>query len=278
MGVKTFALALGAGGARGLAHIAVFEALDELGVKPVAISGSSIGALMGAAYAAGMSPRALRRHVIATVTDRAALIRRLVGARASDFAWSSLLRVPFGHNPVLLDADKFCAAFLPEAVPEDFSALQIPLLVIAADLFDQAEVVFSQGPLRPAVAASMAIPGLLRPVEHGGRVLVDGAAVDPLPFTQLAGRADVVVAVDCSSGPRPPAAVPEAWDSVFATLGLMGHTIVTEKLARVRPDLLIRPNVEVFRLLDFLQAIAVIRAGEAIKDDIKRDLAALLEG
>ncbi|NVO16789.1 MAG: patatin-like phospholipase family protein [Rhodoplanes sp.] len=275
--MKTFALALGAGGARGLAHIAVFEALDELGVKPVAISGSSIGAVMGAAYAAGMSPRALRRHVIAMVQDRATLIRRLLGARAAGFAWSSLLRVPFGHNPVLLDADKFCAAFLPEAVPEDFSALAIPLLVIASDLYGQAEVVFSEGPLRPAIAASMAIPGLVQPVEHEGRVLVDGAAVDPLPFTQLAGRADVVVAVDCSAGPREKAAVPEAWDSVFATITLMGNTIVAEKLQRVRPDLLIRPNVAIFGLLDFLQAIAIIRAGEAIKDEIKRDLAALLK-
>lgn len=276
--MKTFALALGAGGARGLAHIAVFEALDELGVKPVAISGSSIGALMGAAYAAGMSPRALRRHVIATVENRGALITRLLGTRAAGFAWSSLLKVPFGHNPVLLDPAKFCAAFLPEAIPESFSDLTIPLLVVASDLFGQDEVVFSEGPLRPAIAASMAIPGLLRPVEYGGRVLVDGAAVDPLPFTQLAGRADVVVAVDCSTAPREHTAVPEAFDSVFATLTVMGHALVAEKLKRVRPDLLIRPNVAVFRLLDFLQAIAIIRAGEAIKDDIKRDLSALLEG
>ncbi|MFD2182106.1 patatin-like phospholipase family protein [Rhodoplanes azumiensis] len=276
--MKTFALALGAGGARGLAHIAVFEALDELGVKPVAISGSSIGALMGAAYAAGMSPRALRRHVIATLENRGALITRLLGTRAAGFAWSSLLKVPFGHNPVLLDPAKFCAAFLPEAIPKSFSDLTIPLLVVASDLFGQAEVVFSEGPLRPAIAASMAIPGLLRPVEYGGRVLVDGAAVDPLPFTQLAGRADVVVAVDCSTAPRENTAVPEAFDSVFATLTVMGHALVAEKLKRVRPDLLIRPNVAIFRLLDFLQAIAIIRAGEAIKDDIKRDLTALLEG
>ncbi|MBK5961424.1 hypothetical protein CCR97_24935 [Rhodoplanes elegans] len=276
--MKSFALALGAGGARGLAHIAVFEALDELGVKPTAISGSSIGALMGAAYAAGMSPRALRRHVIATLENRGALIARLLGTRAAGFAWSSLLRVPFGHNPVLLDPAKFCAAFLPEAIPESFSDLKIPLLVVASDLFGQAEVVFSDGPLRPAIAASMAIPGLLRPVEYGGRVLVDGAAVDPLPFTQLAGRADVVVAVDCSTAPRENTAVPEAFDSVSATITLMGHALVAEKLKRVRPDLLIRPNVAIFRLLDFLQAIAIIRAGEAIKDDIKRDLSVLLEG
>src|SRR6476659_1801656 len=64
-GMKSFALALGGGGARGLAHIAVLEALDEMGVKPAAIAGTSIGALVGAAYAAGMRAKDIRRHVIA---------------------------------------------------------------------------------------------------------------------------------------------------------------------------------------------------------------------
>ena len=67
---KTFALALGAGGARGLAHIAVIEALDEMGLKPVAIAGSSIGAVIGAGYAAGLSGRAMRRHLIKVAHDR----------------------------------------------------------------------------------------------------------------------------------------------------------------------------------------------------------------
>lgn len=274
--MKTFALALGAGGARGLAHIAVFEALDELGVRPTAIAGSSIGALMGAAYAAGMSGRALRRHVVDLVTDRGELLRRLIGARAVGWDMFTMLRVPFGHNPVLLDAGKFCEAFLPNQVPNQFADLAIPLTVVASDLVSHSEVVFTEGPLRLAIAASMAIPGLVRAVEHEGRVLVDGAAVDPLPFTQLAGRADVIVAVDCSAGPISSASAPAAWDSVFATLTLMGQTIVAEKLRRVRPDLLIRPNVSPFRMLDFTQAIAIVRAGEVMKDDIKRDLTTLL--
>ncbi|EJW11556.1 hypothetical protein A33M_3034 [Rhodovulum sp. PH10] len=274
--MKTFALALGAGGARGLAHIAVFEALDELGVKPAAISGSSVGAVMGAAYAAGIPPKALRRHAIEMVHNRAEMYRRLLGARASAWAWSSVLRVPFGHNPVLLDAEKFCTAFLPEGLPETFAGLTIPLMVIASDLYGRAEVIFSEGPLVPAIAASMAIPGLVQPVEHEGRVLVDGAAVDPLPFTQLTGKADVIVAIDCSPGPSERTTVPGAWDAVFAAITLMGQTIVAEKLHRARPDLLIRPNVSVFRMLDFTQAIAIVRAGEAIKDEIKHELTALL--
>jgi NTE family protein len=272
--VKTFALALGAGGARGLAHIAVLEAIDEIGVKPTAVAGSSIGSVVGAAYAAGLSGKEIRRHVIRVVHDRGDLIRRLLGARAAP--WSSFLRRPLGQNPILFDGDRLCKAFLPEEVPDDFAKLPIPLLLVASDLFTREEIVFTEGPLRPAIAASMAIPGLVRPVEHIGRVLVDGAAVDPLPFTQLAGRADVVVAVDCSAGPMAGGQVPDPWDTVFATISMMGQTIVAEKLKAGVPDLLVRPHVAAFRMLEFLKASAIIRAGERIKSEVKQELAALL--
>jgi NTE family protein len=84
--MKTFALALGGGGARGLAHIAVIEALDEMGVKPAAIAGTSIGALVGAAYAAGMRGKDIRRHVIGFAHDRAETTRRLMAARVGTLA------------------------------------------------------------------------------------------------------------------------------------------------------------------------------------------------
>src|SRR5947207_227807 len=83
---KTFALALGGGGARGLAHIAVLEALDELGVRPAVVAGTSVGALIGAAYAAGLSGKELRRYVIALAHDRAEAWRRLIAARARTIA------------------------------------------------------------------------------------------------------------------------------------------------------------------------------------------------
>ena len=70
--MKSVALALGGGGARGLAHIAVFETLDEMGIRPAAIAGTSIGALLGASYAAGISGRELRKHVTALANDAAA--------------------------------------------------------------------------------------------------------------------------------------------------------------------------------------------------------------
>jgi NTE family protein len=270
---KTFALALGGGGARGLAHVVVMEALDEIGLRPVAIAGCSIGAAIAAAYAAGMSGKAIRRHVISLAHARGETIARLFGARA--ITLSSMIAAPFG-NPMLLDAEKLCAAFLPAAVPDDFAQLGIPLIVPATDLYGRAEVVFAAGPLKPAIAASMAVPGLVRPVEHDGRVLVDGAAVDPLPFEHLRGRADVILAVDTTVGPIAPRGIPDPWENLFTTLQVMSHTIVAEKLKRGAPDILLRPDLAAFRLLDFFHASAILRAAEPLKAQVKERLAALI--
>ena len=270
---RTLALALGGGGARGLAHVAVLEALDDLGIRPVAIAGSSIGAAIGAAYAAGLTGKAIRRHVIALAHDRGETLGRLLGARATTL--SSLIAAPFG-NPVLLDAEKLIAALLPAAVPDDFAQLTIPLIVPATDLYGRCEVTFASGPLKLAVAASMAVPGLVRPVEHDGRVLVDGAAVNPLPFDHLRGRADIVLAVDSNVGPTAPRGLPDPWESLFATLQVMSHTIVAEKLKHGPPDILIRPDVGAFRLLDFFQASAILRAAEPLKAQVKERVAELL--
>jgi len=273
-GHKTLALALGGGGARGLAHVAVMEALEEIGVRPVAIAGSSIGAAIGAAYAAGLSGKAIRRHVISLAHGRGETMARLFGARAVTL--SSMIAAPFG-NPMLLDAQKLCAAFLPAAVPDDFAQLEIPLIVPATDLYGRSEVAFSTGPLKPAIAASMAVPGLVRPVEHEGRVLVDGAAVDPLPFEHVRGRADVILAVDTTVGPIAPRGMPDPWENLFATLQVMSHTIVLEKLKRGAPDILIRPELSTFRLLDFFHASAILRAAEPVKAQVKERVKELMK-
>ena len=272
--MKSFALALGGGGARGLAHIAVLEALDEMGVKPAAIAGTSIGALVGAAYAAGMRAKDIRRHVIAVAHDPSEIWRRLIAARAGSL--SDLFTGAFGQA-TQLDAEKFCAQFLPPEVPADFSALQIPLVVMATDLHGREEAALSSGPLYPALAASMALPGLFRPVVIDGRIMIDGGATNPLPFDQLTGRGDVVVAVDVFG--VPPAErddMPGAWQSVYTTVIIMGSAIVAAKHRHAAPDLMIRPNVGAFRTLDFYQASAILRAAEAVKPEVKERLGGLI--
>src|SRR6266852_6222148 len=108
-----------AAAARGLAHIAVIEALDELGVRPVAVAGTSVGAAVGAAYAAGMDGKAMRRLAIQVAHARSETIARLVTARAAAALFSAALA-----NPMLLDARKLAAAFLPPEIPDDFAALK----------------------------------------------------------------------------------------------------------------------------------------------------------
>ena len=265
-------LALGGGGARGFAHVAVLEALDELGIRPAGISGTSVGAVLGAVYAAGLSGTAIRRGILKVAHGRADTLARIVAARAAGL--STLFASPFG-NPMLLDAEKVCDAFLPSQVPADFSELQIPLTVLATDYHGRRAVAFSSGPLRAAIAASMAVPGLVRPVVLHGSVLLDGAAVDPLPFEYLRETADVILAVDVSGGLRGhQGEVPDAWECVFSTFQIMAHTILEEKLRRGRPDVLVRPNVGSFRMLDFFRASAIMRAADPIKSEVKRQLAA----
>ena len=272
--MKTFALALGGGGARGLAHVPVLEALDELGARPSVIAGSSIGAAIGAAYAAGMSGKDIRRYVLALLHDQAEVFRRLFSSRVAT-GFSELMAMGFG-NPVLLDAHKLAAAFFPPALPDSFEALGIPLLVMTTDFYARQEAAFEAGPLRPALAASLAVPGVIRPVEIAGRILIDGAAVNPLPFDRVRGRADSVVAVDTSVGRVEPRGVPEPWEALLAAIQILGHSIVREKIERGRPDVLVRPRVGTFRLLDFLAASAILRTGDAVKDDVKRQLGEVL--
>ncbi|NIK48200.1 patatin-like phospholipase family protein [Variibacter gotjawalensis] len=270
---KSFALALGGGGARGLAHIPVLEAIDAMDLKPALISGSSMGALIGALYATGMPPREIRRFAIASLRDRGDVWRLLMKARVG--TWSDLLSPGLG-NPVLMDAEILVTTFLGEHLPETFADLAIPLTVTATDLYGRHERTFATGPLLPALAASMAIPGLVRPVEIDGRILVDGAAANPLPFDIARGRADVIVAVDTATGPTEPRGIPDPWDALFSTIQLMGQSITAGKLRDGAPDLILRPNVSTFRLLDFLSVSAILRVADAIKPEVEAKLGALL--
>ena len=269
------AIALGSGGARGFAHIAVLEALDELGVAPSAIAGTSIGAMIGAAYAAGMSGRDIRAYALGAVRSRSEMMGKLLRARVGRF--SDLVLRGRG-NPVLLDGEVCLDLFWREAVPDFFEGLAKPLLVVATDFYDRREFVMSSGALGPAVAGSMAIPGLIQPVAHNGRYLIDGGAVNPLPYDLLFDRADVVIAVDVTfGGRRHEARRPAPFQSMFGAAQIMQGAITAEKLKMRSPDILVRPGVEQFGVLDFLRASQILRAADSAKDELKRRLSARFE-
>ncbi|MCB1449525.1 MAG: patatin-like phospholipase family protein, partial [Nitratireductor sp.] len=124
--MKEVALVLGGGGARGLAHIHVLEAFDDLGVKPAVIAGSSIGAIMGAGYAAGMSGAEIREFSLKAFGDRSEVMARLWKLRPHSLRSMLMDSLPrFGE----LNAEKVMRAFLPDAIPETFGELAIPLKV-----------------------------------------------------------------------------------------------------------------------------------------------------
>jgi NTE family protein len=272
--MKPIALALGSGGARGLAHVIVLEALDEIGVRPVAIAGASAGALIGGAYAAGMSGRDIRRYVLSLVHNRREVFSRLLAARNGRFV--DLVAGGIG-NTAMIDGEKFCEQFLPTIVPDDFDKLLIPLTVVASDLYRRCQIVLSTGPLKRAIAASIALPGLIQPIVIDDRVLVDGGATNPLPFDLLQNDRCTTLAVDVTGEPMADRRdVPSAWDCVYMTVIAMTHTITNEKLRSNAPDILIRPNVGMFKALDFLQGSAILRACEPIKAEVTEKLGALL--
>lgn len=268
-------IALGGGGARGIAHVLALEALDELAIRPIAVAGTSMGAVIGSAYAAGLEARTIRSHILRVLRNRSDVIGKLLRARVGRFA-DLVLR---GRgNPVLLDPEIFLELFWPAKMPETFEALVIEMSVVATNYLDRDEIVYQSGALNPAVAGSMAIPGLFRPVEHGRCVLIDGGAVNPLPYDLLFDKADIIIAVDVTFGGRPHVRrIPSPLESMFGAAQIMQDTITEQKIRRRPPDILVRPKVEQFGLLDFFRAGQILRGAEESKDQLKSALHAQMK-
>ena len=267
---RSIAVALGGGGARGLAHILVVEAMDELGLRPARIAGTSIGAVVGAVWAAGMTGREMRAFVTATLRNRGEIFSRLMRARVGRFA--DLFSGRFA-NQVLLDPETVLDLFWPTQVPDRFEDLAIAFEAVATDYYGRCATIFDSGPLVTAVAASIAIPGLFRPVEADGRALIDGGIVNPLPYPQLFAPGAFVIACDVTGGPAPGRrGTPQPFEALFGASQIMQATITAHMLAARAPDLLIRPPVERFRVLDFFQATKILAAAEPVKDLVKRSL------
>jgi len=268
-------LALGGGGARGLAHIPMLEVFDELGIKPAVIAGSSIGALAAAGYASGLTGSDIRVHALEALKSRREIAKRLVGKRAGDFF--KLLEFS-SRTTARIDGMHLLDLFLPPGVNEDFSELKIPLIVVATDYYARKEKIFETGPLRKALSASIALPGLFAPCHADGRLLIDGGIVNPLPFDKLMSRADHIIAIDVTGGPvenvdRPP----NNADLVFRSSQIMQRQITKARLQLMPIDILIAPDVDRFRVLEFHKVKEILAASEPAKDEFKRKLEVLME-
>lgn len=189
-------LALGSGGAGGLAHIAMLQVFDDPGIKPARIAGTSIGAIIGALYAAGLDAKEI--HAIFDEFGGSGLdmLSGLLEAEGG-FSPTGLLEIDLGQGGVL-DATRFMDFLASKIDASDFSDLPIALEVVATDYWTGETVVFKEGDLFRALAASSAVPGIFPPVRQGDRLLIDGGTSNPLPSDLLVGRHELVVAIDVS--------------------------------------------------------------------------------
>ena len=268
-------LALGGGGARGLAHVPMLEVLDELQVRPDYIAGTSIGAVMGVLYASGMTGRQIRALIDRlTVSDGESWLGSLFKEDAA--RWWDWIDLRFGHGG-LLDSDRFVDFIERQIGVRRFDELKIPLEVVAADFWKREPVVFERGELAPAIQASIAIPGLFNPVEYRGRVLVDGGLVNPVPFDLLQDRCDTVIAIDVL-GERTPThdGTPGYFENLFNTIQIAETAILQEKMRRRPPDIYIRPGLQDIRVLEFNRVDDIYARAEPARDQLRRELRARL--
>ncbi len=267
----TFAVAFGGGGARGISHICVIEALNELGIRPVAIAGSSIGAIMGAAMAAGMSGREIHDYTVETVGPRGTLTNKLLSLGPASMR-DTLGGFRFGQ----FNLELVLKALLPPPIPEDFDSLQIPLKVMATDYYGQAEVVLESGNLATAIAASAALPGIFMPVRINGRIMIDGGVFNPIPYDHLMDLADIVIGVDVIGAPEGDGSqAPTRIDSMFGASQLMMQSAIALKLKLQPPHIFLRPPVNRYRVLDFRKAEEILQHSASVKDDLKRAVDAI---
>lgn len=287
-------LALGSGSARGWAHVGVIRSLEEAGIRPDLVCGTSIGALVGAAYASGELDR---------------FEQWLLGMGIRDVV--AFMDVTLSGG--LLKGDRLVQFLRDNFVDHSLEDLDVPFAAVATDLRTGAEVWLRQGSTLEAVRASIALPGLFTPVMIEGAMLVDGGLVNPVPVSLArAMGADIVIAVDLNSdilgrhlrerplleppagnmgdllrklqgnlaafmpsispdGPR----LPSMLDVLASGINIMQVRITRSRMAGDPPDVVVAPQLAHLSLLDFHRAKEAIDRGRQAVETVMHNLRAL---
>lgn len=270
-------LALGAGGASGLAHIPMLETLDEMQIEPNVIAGSSIGTIMGVLYASGYSGSEMREIALELFEADNGWLGGLWD-RITSIGLLELLRPGLGEGG-LLDAQGVTDFIQDKIQVTRLEELQIPMKVVATDFWKREQVVFEAGEIVPAIKASMAVPGLFAPVSYQGRLLVDGATVNPVPFDTILKECDLSIAVDVSGSRAPDIdGRPSYLDTIFATFEIMQQAIMDEKLKRSAPDIYLRPDIVDVTLMQFGEVQNILEQAEPAREELKTRLSELVAG
>ena len=268
-------LALGGGASRGLAHIAMLEVFDELGVKPSLIAGCSIGALIGAGYAGGMTGAEIRDHALHTLSTRMDAARHIFRARKTRFR--DIVLFP-NMRSLHLDGHKLAEVFLPSQLPKNIEDCPIRFKIITTDYELMEEVVLTSGSMADAVGASMAVPGFISGPHINGRLHMDGGIMNPVPFNHARNGNDFVVAIDVTGKPRPT----HGRNPSNIELAFGASVIMFRELAELRrkidpPEIYLSPKVDGFGAADFFRVREILKAAEPAKEELKRALAWRIE-
>lgn len=284
-------LVLGGGGARGAAHIGVLEVLRELRVPVDCVAGTSMGALVAGVWAAGMAPEAMRANLAAadwqdifidnpdysemSYRNKAISRQYLPGSESGvGFDGVRLQGGVVNGQKIKLFFNQLVRANQGE---RNIEQLPLPLSLVATDIGTGEAVVFRDGALTTAMRASMSVPGLLAPVEHQGRKLVDGGLVDNLPVAEVRTRcqADVVIAVNVGSPLLKAEEVGSLLSVSTQMIAILTEQNVQRSLATLRPgDVLITPELTGVGPGDFDQHNEAAARGRLAAEAARAQLAA----
>ncbi len=270
------ALALGGGGARGLAHIGVLKVLEAQQIPVASITGSSIGALVGAAYAVrpdavfieklvsdilgSEGPETLGLRLLEKIPrherTRAEGLRRLAEIAAKEMVFNMVL-----VRKALLSEEELRKAVEPYLAEIDIAETRVSFAATAVDLVSGRKVTLTAGPLIPAVMASCAVPGFMPPVTWEDMLLVDGGVIDPVPAEEARkGGARTVLGVDVGAYLSSPSSFDDGIDVVRRVMDIMITHLA--RPGRQQCDVLIEPEVEPFHWTDFSRFAEIIACGE----------------
>lgn len=251
-------LVLSGGGIRGIAHLGLLKALDEIGVKPGAISGVSAGAIIGALYASGLKPDEILE----------------IGKKQINFGFSNLLWRRGG-----LFSKEFIHKLLVEYLPHNsFERLQIPLIVNATDFTKVESVYFSKGELIPCLEASASVPILFTPANFEEKMLIDGGLLNNFPVEPLIGMCDRLIGCHVNKLKEHNHAGKGL--SRMATLERCYHiTISTSVYSKAHYcDIFIEPALAGYGMLDTKKADAIFRKGYEATMEVRDRILKLMGG
>jgi NTE family protein len=241
-------LALSGGAARGIAHIGVLQYLEERNIKPCCIAGTSAGSIVGAYYCSGRS-----------VSEIKSIVTKM--------SWKDLFKLTVPRRG-LIKSSRLLEMLEGQLGDTSFDQLNIPLIVNAVDLISGEEVIFTEGPVARAVAASCAIPGIFTPIRVDGRLLVDGGLLDNVPAANMkAKNVDFIIAVNVVAQ-KPLQKEPT---SIFEVL-IQSYDIIRRYRdipACSHADALIEPDLGDYSFWDSSKADELIERGyEAAKETL----------